>query len=189
VLAYLVASTEALSVARTTNAWTFTASRPALGASSALRLAGRAAAPRMGLESDVRKGIATIAAGLVLATGMGVPSFAMAEVATPPPAMTQQVQQQAPASLTNEPKEVRYSSFVGLVEKDSIEKVTFSADGQRLVAVDTGGRRQKAGSFLFLSITDSAARRSVARAPQRASALARRAVYSWQSWSSLLRLQ
>ena len=39
------------------------------------------------------------------------------------------------------PALVRYSDFLDLVEKGQIEKVTFSADGQKLVATDTDGQR------------------------------------------------
>lgn len=39
------------------------------------------------------------------------------------------------------PAPVRYSDFLDLVEKGQIEKVTFSADGQKLVATDTDGAR------------------------------------------------
>jgi len=39
------------------------------------------------------------------------------------------------------PQLIRYSAFLNLVEKGQIEKVTFSADGQKLVATDTDGQR------------------------------------------------
>jgi hypothetical protein len=39
------------------------------------------------------------------------------------------------------PQLLRYSDFLDLVEKGNIEKVTFSADGQKLVATDTDGQR------------------------------------------------
>lgn len=39
------------------------------------------------------------------------------------------------------PSLVRYSDFLDMVEKGQIEKVTFSADGQKLVATDTDGAR------------------------------------------------
>lgn len=37
----------------------------------------------------------------------------------------------------------RYSEFLTNVEKNNVEKVTFSSDGQRLLAVDTDGNRYK----------------------------------------------
>ncbi|CAM9252067.1 unnamed protein product [Choristocarpus tenellus] len=44
-------------------------------------------------------------------------------------------------------QEVRYSDFIEQVEKDEIEKVSFSYDGKRLVAVDTDGERVKMDSI------------------------------------------
>uniref|UniRef100_A0A7S3EE36 AAA+ ATPase domain-containing protein n=1 Tax=Rhodosorus marinus TaxID=101924 RepID=A0A7S3EE36_9RHOD len=41
----------------------------------------------------------------------------------------------------NGPQRWRYSQFIDAVEKDQVEKVTFSADGQRLLAVDVDGNR------------------------------------------------
>jgi cell division protease FtsH len=40
-------------------------------------------------------------------------------------------------------EEIRYSEFLNQVEDDRIEKVSFSSDGQRLLAVDTDGNRVK----------------------------------------------
>lgn len=40
-----------------------------------------------------------------------------------------------------QPTEVRYSDFLSLVNKDRIEKVTFSADGTQLLGVDVDGAR------------------------------------------------
>ena len=39
------------------------------------------------------------------------------------------------------PVAVRYSDFLKLVNADRVEKVTFSADGTRLLGVDTDGTR------------------------------------------------
>jgi len=41
------------------------------------------------------------------------------------------------------PVDVRYSDFLKLVNADRIEKVTFSADGTKLLGVDTDGVRVK----------------------------------------------
>eukprot|EP00189_Rhodosorus_marinus_P013353 CAMPEP_0184747374 /NCGR_PEP_ID=MMETSP0315-20130426/10510_1 /TAXON_ID=101924 /ORGANISM="Rhodosorus marinus, Strain UTEX LB 2760" /LENGTH=206 /DNA_ID=CAMNT_0027220411 /DNA_START=51 /DNA_END=668 /DNA_ORIENTATION=- len=41
----------------------------------------------------------------------------------------------------NGPQRWRYSKFIDAVEKDQVEKVTFSADGQRLLAIDVDGNR------------------------------------------------
>ncbi|PXF42518.1 ATP-dependent zinc metalloprotease FtsH 3 [Gracilariopsis chorda] len=49
----------------------------------------------------------------------------------------------SPAPVSNGVQDWRYSQFISAVEKDQVEKVTFSADGQRLLAVDTDGNRFK----------------------------------------------
>merc|ERR1719174_2440159 len=50
-----------------------------------------------------------------------------------------------PAAIvrSGEPVDVRYSDFVNSVKNDKLEKVTFSSDGTRLLAVDTDGQRLK----------------------------------------------
>jgi hypothetical protein len=45
------------------------------------------------------------------------------------------------------PTDVRYSDFLKLVNKDKIEKVTFSADGTQLLGVDVDGTRLKIESL------------------------------------------
>merc|ERR1719183_2097391 len=53
-------------------------------------------------------------------------------------------QAQPPAIVrSGEPVDVRYSDFVNSVKNDKLEKVTFSSDGTRLLAVDTDGQRLK----------------------------------------------
>ena len=42
-----------------------------------------------------------------------------------------------------QPTPVRYSDFLKLVDKDRVEKVTFSADGTQLLGVDVDGARLK----------------------------------------------
>jgi cell division protease FtsH len=49
------------------------------------------------------------------------------------------------------PAPVRYTDFLDLVEKGQIEKVTFSADGQKLVATDTDGARYVIVAFAFIA--------------------------------------
>mmetsp|Transcript_31566 Transcript_31566/g.94454 ORF Transcript_31566/g.94454 Transcript_31566/m.94454 type:complete len:135 (-) Transcript_31566:206-610(-) len=44
-------------------------------------------------------------------------------------------------SIGGAPVDVRYSDFLKLVKGDRIEKVTFSADGTKLLGVDTDGVR------------------------------------------------
>ena len=45
------------------------------------------------------------------------------------------------------PVDVRYSDFLRLVNADRVEKVTFSADGTKLLGVDTDGVRIKIDSL------------------------------------------
>ncbi|KAL3910473.1 MAG: hypothetical protein SGARI_002108 [Bacillariaceae sp.] len=45
------------------------------------------------------------------------------------------------------PTDIRYSDFLKLVDKDKIEKVTFSADGTQLLGVDVDGTRLKIESL------------------------------------------
>ena len=45
------------------------------------------------------------------------------------------------------PVDVRYSDFLKLVNADRVEKVTFSADGTKLLGVDTDGVRIKIDSL------------------------------------------
>merc|ERR1719267_517130 len=94
---------------------------------------------------------AATAAGLILAAAVaGTPSafaddFAMGDgEATPgiarpaePPAI---VRQESTAVKTGN---WRYSEFITEVENDNVEKVTFSSDGQQLLAIDTDGGRHK----------------------------------------------
>eukprot|EP00978_Attheya_sp_CCMP212_P027451 scaffold91900_cov59-Attheya_sp.AAC.12 len=59
----------------------------------------------------------------------------------PPPAT-----ENAPAVVLSRggaPQDVRYSEFLTLVNKDRVEKVTFSADGTQLLGVDVDGARIK----------------------------------------------
>eukprot|EP00566_Odontella_aurita_P008271 CAMPEP_0113596684 /NCGR_PEP_ID=MMETSP0015_2-20120614/40486_1 /TAXON_ID=2838 /ORGANISM="Odontella" /LENGTH=673 /DNA_ID=CAMNT_0000504253 /DNA_START=102 /DNA_END=2119 /DNA_ORIENTATION=+ /assembly_acc=CAM_ASM_000160 len=50
-------------------------------------------------------------------------------------------------SVGGAPVDVRYSDFLRLVSADRIEKVTFSADGTKLLGVDTDGVRVQLGSL------------------------------------------
>jgi hypothetical protein len=45
------------------------------------------------------------------------------------------------------PVDVRYSDFMKLVNADQVEKVTFSADGTKLLGVDNNGVRLKIESL------------------------------------------
>merc|ERR1719410_3310969 len=65
--------------------------------------------------------------------------------AVPPPPDTSSSSQNLPVieSRGGAPVDVRYSDFLRLVNGDRIEKVTFSADGTKLLGVDTDGVRVK----------------------------------------------
>lgn len=58
-------------------------------------------------------------------------------------ATTRTMSPSTPLTAGNTVRDWRYSEFISAVEKDQVEKVTFSADGQRLLAVDTDGNRFK----------------------------------------------
>jgi len=89
-----------------------------------------------GDKAQVRKAMAAVLASVVLAAPGG----------TVQPVFAQEV---APAVEKAETKETggvqnwRYSEFMSAVEQDTVEKVTFSADGTRVLAVDTDGNRYK----------------------------------------------
>merc|ERR1712176_817490 len=63
----------------------------------------------------------------------------------PPPDTSSSSSQNLPVieSRGGAPVDVRYSDFLSLVNGDRIEKVTFSADGTKLLGVDTDGVRVK----------------------------------------------
>lgn len=58
-------------------------------------------------------------------------------------ATTRTMSPSTPLTAGNTVRDWRYSEFITAVENDQVEKVTFSADGQRLLAVDTDGNRYK----------------------------------------------
>jgi len=61
---------------------------------------------------------------------------------TPPPTLTPQVIRTSPKALqSGTPTKWIYSKFLDEVEKDDVEKVTFSPDGKKAVGVDTDGDR------------------------------------------------
>merc|ERR1712176_1294507 len=67
----------------------------------------------------------------------------------PPPDTSSSSSQNLPVieSRGGAPVDVRYSDFLSLVNGDRIEKVTFSADGTKLLGVDTDGVRVKIESL------------------------------------------
>ena len=99
--------------------------------------------------AQVRKQMAAAMAS-VLVAGVGAAGPVFAQDAAPPPAAPAQ-QAQAPAKAEQKEAPVReggvqnwrYSEFMSAVEDDNVEKATFSADGNRILAVDTDGNRYK----------------------------------------------
>ena len=76
------------------------------------------------------------------ATGYGFRSSSSALFDMPPAAIVKEstVPELKP-SPGGAPVAVRYSDFLKLVNADRVEKVTFSADGTKLLGVDTDGTR------------------------------------------------
>lgn len=68
------------------------------------------------------------------------PRFMTMDIDMPPPPSISDVPiiQKTPGGA---PSDVRYSDFLKLVNANRIEKVTFSADGTKLLGVDTDGTR------------------------------------------------
>ncbi|CAM9378910.1 unnamed protein product [Chrysoparadoxa australica] len=93
----------------------------------AARPTARASCTQLSMSKENRGAARTAAAFAALAT---MPMQAFGAVDTP-----------QPSSMSQVPTEIRYSEFLKLLDKNEIEKVTFSSDGQRLIAVDTDGDR------------------------------------------------
>ena len=84
---------------------------------------------------------ASLAAAITL--GLNFPSFA-ADYApsSQPPTLSPQLTRQAPrAAQAGVPEKWIYSKFLDEVEKNNVEKVTFSPDGKKAVGVDDDGDR------------------------------------------------
>lgn len=103
------------------------------------------------LLTNETKRAASLLAAIAVLTSLSHPTFAAAD----PVQMTGVRQENststlrsiadpsAPAPASNTVQDWRYSEFITAVEKEQVEKVTFSADGQRLLAVDNDGNRFK----------------------------------------------
>ena len=102
--------------------------------------------------SQVRKQMAAALASVLIAGVGGQPVMAQGQM-TPPPAAPAATAT-APAATTDAKavdatvkeggvQNWRYSEFMTAVEGDKVEKVTFSADGKRILAVDNDGNRYK----------------------------------------------
>jgi len=92
------------------------------------------AVTRMAAEKSSGMNTAGVALGLFLASTVASTTPALAADAAPPAIVRQQ-----DASTTR----WRYSEFIKEVLADNVEKVTFSSDGQQLLAIDTDGNRHK----------------------------------------------
>lgn len=95
---------------------------------------------------------------------------ALAAATIASPALAEDMLPSSPATLGGPPEERaaapgavsdwRYSEFMTAIEKGQVEKVTFSSDGQRLLAVDTDGNRFKLDALpndpeMMKSLTDN----------------------------------
>mmetsp|Transcript_32855 Transcript_32855/g.27785 ORF Transcript_32855/g.27785 Transcript_32855/m.27785 type:complete len:683 (-) Transcript_32855:125-2173(-) len=91
-------------------------------------------------NAQLRKQMAAVLASAVLVAPLGLsqPVFAQGEVAEAPT-------ERAAASDKDKGgiQNWRYSEFMTAVEEDNVEKATFSADGKRVLVVDTDGNRYK----------------------------------------------
>ncbi|CAN0161824.1 unnamed protein product, partial [Phaeothamnion confervicola] len=141
-LAWLAASAEAFNVASTIKVHTAprTSRGPGRGSAWVTTRSPVAAlaATTMSTDREAFHPVKTLAALLTAATL----AFSSAT-----PATAADMIPQAPAALQTQTQtaraieEVRYSDFIQSVEGDKIEKVSFSSDGQRLIAIDTDGNR------------------------------------------------
>ncbi|CAN0530128.1 unnamed protein product, partial [Ectocarpus sp. 12 AP-2014] len=127
----------------------FTRSSSALSARTAVRPM-QSVAPAMAMKGEGFNAPASLAAMLAAAT-IAFSSPAMAVDVPPPASPFANAGGQAPPAMMQRSvqtvENIRYSDFVNAVEKDEIEKVSFSYDGKKLVAVDTDGVRVKLDSI------------------------------------------
>lgn len=149
-IAMMVASSEAFMLSNnirvmtsSPSAGTFTGRQGAISASLAVRPVP--VAPVMAMKSDGFNPASSLAALLAAATiAFSSPAFA---VDVPPPSPFANGGDAPPAMMQKQSvqkvEDIRYSDFVNAVEKDEIEKVSFSYDGKKLIAVDTDGVRVK----------------------------------------------
>ena len=93
------------------------------------------------ISSFIKKTIASVAVA-TLSTSSNIVRAADYAPASAPPTLTPQIVKQAPKAATaGVPEKWIYSKFLDEVEKDHVEKVTFSPDGKRAVGVDDDGDR------------------------------------------------
>ncbi|CAM9129904.1 unnamed protein product [Pylaiella littoralis] len=155
-LAMLMASSEAFMVSSNIKVGTSAPTAGSFASRSSSAISARAAvrpmpvAPAMAMKADGFNPAASLAAMLAAAT-IAFSSPVMAVDVPPPTSPFANAGGQAPPAMMQRSSQtvenIRYSDFVSAVEKDEIEKVSFSYDGKKLVAVDTDGVRVKLGSI------------------------------------------
>eukprot|EP00752_Nemacystus_decipiens_P001462 g1438.t1 len=156
-LAMLMASSEAFMVSSNIRVGTSAPTAGSFASRSSSAISVRAAvrpmpiAPAMAMKSDDAFNPAASLAALLAAATIAFSSPAMAVDVPPPASPFANAGGQAPPAMMQRSvqtvENIRYSDFVNAVEKDEIEKVSFSYDGKKLVAVDTDGVRVKLDSI------------------------------------------
>lgn len=153
-LAILMASSEAFMVSSNirigTSAPSAFTGQPTAAISAQCAVRPLPVAPAMAMKGDGFNPANSLAAMLAAATiAFSSPAFA---VDVPPPSPFANAGGQTPPAMMQKQsvstvEDIRYSDFVNAVEKDEIEKVSFSYDGKKLIAVDTDGVRVKLDSI------------------------------------------
>ncbi|CAM9096296.1 unnamed protein product [Laminaria digitata] len=155
-LAMLMASSEAFMVSSNIRVGTSAPSGSFFTGQSTAAISAQCAvrpmpvAPAMAMKGDGFNPASSLAAMLAAATiAFSSPAFA---VDVPPPSPFANAGGQTPPAMMQKQsvstvEDIRYSDFVNAVEKDEIEKVSFSYDGKKLIAVDTDGVRVKLDSI------------------------------------------
>lgn len=156
-LAMLMASSEAFMVSSNIRVGTSAPTAGSFASRSSSAISARAAvrpmpvAPAMAMKSDDAFNPAASLAALLAAATIAFSSPATAVDVPPPASPFANAGGQAPPAMMQRSvqtvENIRYSDFVNAVEKDEIEKVSFSYDGKKLVAVDTDGVRVKLDSI------------------------------------------
>lgn len=147
-LALLMASSEAFMVSSNIRIGTTTSRTSFSGRSMAI--SGRAAAMQVPTSStlNMKAGgfdLTNSLSALLAAATVAFSSSALAIDVTPagPPFDEAPTAQVLKSQSSQTVEEIRYTDFLKAVERDEIEKVSFSYDGRKLTAVDTDGVRVK----------------------------------------------
>ncbi|KAG5176345.1 FtsH protease [Tribonema minus] len=147
-LTWLAVSSEAFTVSsniRGTNSWTTgskTSSRSMAQVAHPQRVTDVTMASRPMFSNPAVKTLAAMLSTAAVILSTAAPSIAAeASVLDQIPAAPSALQSRS--ASVSQVNEIRYSDFIKEVEEDRIEKVSFSSDGQRLLAIDTDGNRVK----------------------------------------------